>query len=57
MSWVFVAVVVVRIIWWVARSDIAGGQPISIETPPPETDFPQRPQLGGYGMTSPESDV
>jgi len=58
MSWAFIAIAVVRIIWWLVRSDVLRSRPAPVEMaePPRETGFPQRPQLGGYGIPSPESD-
>ncbi|MEO9131987.1 MAG: hypothetical protein ABI240_12355 [Sphingomonas sp.] len=59
MSGVFAAIIIVRIVWWLVRSDVIRSQPKPIETAPPprESGFPQRPQLGGYGITPPESDA
>jgi hypothetical protein len=52
MSWVFIAIAVVPSIGWLVRSDVLRSRPARIET-----GFPQRPQLGGYRIISPESDT
>jgi len=52
MSWVLIAIAVVRIVWWLVRSDVPDRRPASIGT-----GFPRRPQLSGYGIISLESDT
>jgi len=59
MSGVIAGVIIVRLIWWLVRSDILRNRPAPVEKAPPprETGFPERPELGGYGMTPPEPEI
>lgn len=58
MSGVFAAIIIARIIWWVVRSQSNPGPTVqATEAAPENENLPVRPQLGGYGITSPESDT
>ena len=47
-------IILVRIIWWVIRSQSAA-PPVTFEDASPvENHVPRRPQLGGYGIAAPE---
>ena len=47
-------IVLVRIIWWVIRSQAAAPPVTFEETAPEDIHMPRRPQLGGYGIAAPE---
>ena len=51
---VVAVIILVRIIWWVVRSQSAA-PPVRIEEARPvENHVPQRPELGGFGIAAPE---
>lgn len=54
MSGVFVLIILVRIIWWVIRSQSAAPRVRVEEAGFEENHVPQRPRLGGYGIAAPE---
>ena len=54
MSGFFAAIIIIRIIWWVIRSQSAGPQVRIEPAQPEEFRLPARPQLGGYGIAAPE---
>ena len=54
MSGVFVLIILIRIIWWVVRSQSAAPAVRIEEARPVENHAPQRPTLGGYGIAAPE---
>jgi hypothetical protein len=47
-------IILVRIIWWVIRSQSAAPRVRFEEAGPVENHVPRRPQLGGYGIADPE---
>ena len=54
MSGAFALIIIVRIIWWIVRSQSSGPAVRMEAAPPEETRLPARPQLGGYGIAAPE---
>lgn len=54
MSGVFALIIIVRIIWWVVRSQSAGPTVQMEAAAIEESRLPARPQLGGYGIAAPE---
>jgi hypothetical protein len=54
MTGVAAAIILIRIIWWVVRSQSAGPRVRMEPARPEDSRLPARPQLGGYGIAAPE---